>query len=398
MTTLAHVGRSVRTDARDAGREAASTALDGLPSRRADLCLIFATAGYDQEELLRAVADEVGAAALSGCSGEGVIALREVHECDHAVVVMAIESSDMTFEPLLLRDYHEAPAARGEELAQALARPGESLVSVLVFPDGLRGNCTEFLDSLQASLPAPVVVAGGTAGDAMVFERTYQYCGREAASDAIAAVVIRGAGRMEVAVSHGCAPIGLERRVTDGDGGWVREIDGMPAWNVFKEYLDGDPEDLNAEGIVHLCIGEPLAPEQASVYAPYVIRTPLSLDKESGALFFPGGGLSSGQRIQLTRRDPANIRESAVACATSLAAHRRGGAPALVLQFDCAGRGKVLFGARAAEQAVAPLVDVLGDDIPWIGFHTYGEIAPIADHPYYHNYTVVLCALFGGDD
>jgi hypothetical protein len=72
----------------------------------------------------------------------------------------------------------------------------------------------------------------------------------------------------------------------------------------------------------------------------------------------------------------------------------RGDEPALVLQFDCAGRGQALFGSRTAEHIVHPLREVLGTKTPWIGFHTYGEIAAIGDETHYHNYTVVLCALY----
>ena len=38
--------------------------------------------------------------------------------------------------------------------------------------------------------------------------------------------------------------------------------------------------------------------------------------------------------------------------------------------------------------------EALGRDLPWIGFHTYGEIAQLAGNAYYHNYTVVLLALY----
>ncbi|MHC4429553.1 MAG: FIST C-terminal domain-containing protein, partial [Planctomycetota bacterium] len=217
------------------------------------------------------------------------------------------------------------------------------------------------------------------------------------ANDSISALLLKGRGSMEVAVSHGCSPIGLERVITRTDGGWVHEIDGQPAWSVFKEYLDGDPEDLNAEGIVHLCIGQPLDAEAAEEYAPYVIRTPLSLDKGTGALFFPGGGLRSDQPIQLTRRDPARIKDSARACARRILDKQPDLEPALVLQFDCAGRGCALFGAFAAEQIVRPLQETLGTTTPWLGFHTYGEIAPINEQLHYHNYTVVLCAVYDAE-
>ena len=212
-------------------------------------------------------------------------------------------------------------------------------------------------------------------------------------SGGLSALAILGPVDIEVAVSHGCTPLGSERAVTKSQGGWIHEIDGQPAWNLFKEYLGDDSEDLNAEGIVHLCLGETLR-QRDTGDNPYVIRTPMQLDKATGAMFFPGGGLTEGGTIQLTRRDPDRIRSSALECATRVGASHPGRAPDLVLQFDCAGRGRILWGGSAADEIVMPLRRVLGTAVPWIGFHTYGEIAPIAGRPYYHNYTVALCALY----
>ncbi len=289
------------------------------------------------------------------------------------------------------------PAARGAELARKIeSQAPHDVVCLLVFPDGLRGNCTDFLSALHDNLTFPVLVVGGTSADAMIFDRTYQYADHIVASDAISAVLVRGRGRVQIAVSHGCAPIGLERTVTRAEAGWVYEIDGQSAWSVFKEYLGSEPEDLSAEGIVHLCVGTPFD-EPSSVPAPIAIRTPLDLDKQTGALFFPGGGLETNQTIRVTRRDPMMIRESARACAQRILDHEPNRKPALVLQFDCAGRGKVLFGSCTADEIVVPLQQTLGPTTPWIGFHTYGEIAPIGSRPRYQNYTVALCALYEED-
>ena len=37
---------------------------------------------------------------------------------------------------------------------------------------------------------------------------------------------------VEIAVSHGCEPVGLERTVTKASGSVVEEIDGQPAWSM----------------------------------------------------------------------------------------------------------------------------------------------------------------------
>src|SRR5665647_703317 len=67
--------------------------------------------------------------------------------------------------------------------------------------------------------------------------------------------------------------------------------------------------------------------------------------------------------------------------------------PSAVLQFDCAARGKTLFGPEVKEMGIDAIQDVLGKDIPWVGFYTYGELAPIGGKNYAHTATVALCVI-----
>lgn len=392
MPTKAHVGVSACEDALVAGREAARAAIAPLPDGRADLALVFATSDYEQQALIEAIQAELPHARVLGCSGEGVIAQDESLEASAAVAVMAIASTSVRFDTFVVEDYATQPADAGRRLGQMVKAQVPDPKCVCILSDGLMGNCTDFLQALHQEM-GEVPIVGGTSADAMTFEQTYQYAGTRVLSGGVVAFVMSGAVDVEIAVSHGCAPIGLERTVTNADNGWIREIDGVPAWQLFKEYLATDAEDLNADGISHLCIGEPIDGD-TSGYDPYVIRTPLQLDKASGALFFPGGGLTEGNRIQLTRRDPEKIKRSAQACAARVLDSHDGEAPAFVLQFDCAGRGRILFGACTAAEIVVPLRKTLGPTTPWLGFHTYGEIAPLGGRPYYHNYTVALCAVY----
>lgn len=357
------------------------------------MAFLFASADYDQPALLAAVQGAVPGVPVIGCSGEGVIAGSESTEDFPAVAVMLVASDHIRFETFLDDGYADDPAGAGRRLATRVNAHLADARCLCLLPDGLQGNCTELLQALHEGLARPLPIVGGTSADAMIFERTFQYAEGQVVSGGVAAVLIRGDADVEVAVSHGCTAIGLEREVTSSAGGWIRAIDGQPAWSVFQEYLDDGSDDLNADGIVHLCIGEPLH-ERGHDYDPFVIRTPLQLDKASGALFFPGGGLTEGSRVQLTRRDPDKIRRSATACAERVLARHAGRTPDLVLQFDCAGRGRILWGGCAGPEIVAPLRHTLGTSTPWIGCHTYGEIAPIGGRPYYHNYTVALCALY----
>jgi hypothetical protein len=394
MTTRASVGKSNKRSSAEAGREAAENAMAQLGVDRASIVLVFATAGYDQAACLAGVTEITHDAPLAGCSGEGVITQTGADEGSHAVAVMVIASSNASFDTYQVSGFSRDARACGAELARRLRPAAEKRPRLLLlFPDGLTGNCTELLGALKAELPFPVAIAGGAAGDAMTLKKTYQYFNGTVSSDSVTAVLISGDITAETAVSHGCEPIGLERSVTHSEGGQVFEIDGRRAWDVFKEYLDEDTKDLTSADVVHLCVGQTLPGGGDPRFGKYVIRTPLGLDKESGALFFPGG-LEEGTKIQLTRRDPIRIEQSARETAQTIAASHQGRAPSLVLQFDCAGRGGVIFGKKTTEIAVTPIQETLGKTVPWLGFHTYGELAELGGKPYYHNYTVVLCALY----
>ena len=372
-------------------------ALDRL-QRPASLLLLFATTGYDQAEVLAGIGDVAGQTPLSGCSGEGVITHRGSDEGSHALAVMAIASHRATFVTLLATDL----ALRPRECAIALAEQVQARMDgrrryLILFPDGITGNSSALITALQDLLPQTLVIVGGAAAaNISASTKTFQYHDGRVVSDAVAAVLVSGDVLLDTAVSHGSTPIGLVRTVTKSDGGTVYEIDGRPAWDVFKEYLDGNPTDLVQEDCVHLGFGEKLPPELVGPYGEYIMRTPSGVDKKTGALFFPGE-LRTGAKIQVSRRDPDRIREGATEAAMELASRRSGKSPSLVLQFDCTGRGRIIFGKQDIDMTMSGMRSAFRRDMPWLGLHTFGEIAPLMGKTLYHNQTVVLCALYDAD-
>jgi hypothetical protein len=71
-----------------------------------------------------------------------------------------------------------------------------------------------------------------------------------------------------------------------------------------------------------------------------------------------------------------------------------GAIPRLVVMFSCVGR-KLVLGRRIQEE-VAAIKECFGENVPLIGFYTYGEIGPVNkmkpgyDMAKFHNETVVL--------
>jgi len=396
-STSAGVGKSIRRDPLQAGAEAARGAVAGLAGASPALVLAFGTTGYDQQQLLDGVRQVTGDAPLSGCSGEGVITAGDSDERSHAVAVMALAAPGLTARTVQVTGVSKDPAGAAARLA-VLVAAGPPATVVLLFADGMTFDCGSFLVELERRLPAPVPLIGGTAGTELgSFSQwvTWQYHDGLAATDAVSAVILGGAVVPELSVNHGCEAMGLELTVTRSDGGsLVSELDGRPAFEVLKEFLDGDAPDLRANEDLHLVVGLPLADGAVAGYGEFLVRAPLRLDPATGAVFFNGGGLTEGCRVQLVRRDVDQMRESAARAGRELAARHPGVAPLAMLQFDCTGRGRVLCGSRTAEIIIDPLRGALGAEVPWIGFHTFGEIAPLRGRTHYHACTAALCALF----
>ncbi|OGF84183.1 hypothetical protein A2Z63_02510 [Candidatus Giovannonibacteria bacterium RIFCSPLOWO2_02_44_8] len=96
-------------------------------------------------------------------------------------------------------------------------------------------------------------------------------------------------------------------------------------------------------------------------------------------------------------------REEAIKVAKSAAenavAQLDGGIPKAVIIFNCIARNK-LFGDRSGEEIDA-IQEAIGEDVPLIGFYTYGEQAPLGGevrniekcNPAFHNETVVIVVL-----
>ena len=80
MTTKAGVGMSRHHNPNLAGREAAEQALKKAGVVKPDFVFMFASLGYDQHSVLRAVREATGGAPLTGCSAEGTIYGEEADE------------------------------------------------------------------------------------------------------------------------------------------------------------------------------------------------------------------------------------------------------------------------------------------------------------------------------
>src|ERR671914_863632 len=154
MATNAGVGRSHHHNPDVAGREAAEQALQKADLDEPDFVSMFASIGYDQHSLVRAVRETTGGAPLTGCSAEGTIDGDDADESNFSVVVTAISSEELRWHNGLATELSADSRAVGKRVAQdLLPNLSADTIGLFVFPDGLTLTLYDFFAGLEENLP-----------------------------------------------------------------------------------------------------------------------------------------------------------------------------------------------------------------------------------------------------
>jgi hypothetical protein len=161
-----------------AGQEAAKKAIEAAGVEKPDFVFTFATVGYDQVALVKAIREATDGAPLCGCSGEGIIAGGEADESNFAMGVMVINSDQLRFSHGIATGLGEDSAQAGRAIAQTIqSQVSSDTRALFLFPDGVTVNFDRLLAGLEGglNLDRPLPLVGGTAGDNWAFERPGPY-------------------------------------------------------------------------------------------------------------------------------------------------------------------------------------------------------------------------------
>src|ERR671917_793227 len=397
MTTKAGVGMSHHHNPNVAGRDAAKQALEKADVAKPDFVFMFASIGYDQRSLLRAVRQTTGEAPLTGCSAEGTINGDSTDESNFSVLVTVISSKELHWRNGLETGLEADPHAVGQRVAQALLPDlSPETIGLFVFPV-LTGNLDKFFAGLEGDLSSDrfLPLWGGGAGNNLVDwrERTYQYCDDEVISDGVSYALLSGKVQAGWAISHSLIPIGGERKVMRCQGNVIYEIDAKPAVEVLREYLPdhalADEGDGGRSAVsLALCSRAPSYikdEEYVSLGAPTVNLTDGSIAVQTE--------VQEGMSIWLSSRDKEKVSTGFDRMAKQIKQQLGGEKPKLLFQFECATRGKIMFREQEKLQLHRRFPQAVGPGGPWTGFYALGEIGPVGEHNHIHLYTSVALAL-----
>src|SRR5829696_8564380 len=395
MATTARVGMSRHHNPDVAGREAAEQALQKAGVQRPDFVFMFASIGYDQHSLLRAVRQTTGEAPLSDCSAEGTINGDNADESSFSVVVTVITSDELQWTNGVVKGLSADSRAVGQRVAQDLL-PDLS-ADPFVFPDGLIDYLDNFFAGLEGDLPRerflPMWGGGANANFNNWASPTYQYCDDEVISDRVSYALLSGEAQASWAISHGMAPIGGERKVTRSQGNVIYEINGKAATEVLKEYL---PEHALIEDrdwmpyaiSLALCFKAPSYMKDEE----YVVRGVPPVRMADGSITVQTE-VKEGTSVWFSSRDKEKVSTRFDQMAGQIMEQLGGEKSKLVFQFECLTRGKLLFREQERQEILRRFRQSVDPDVLWAGSYTIREIGPVEEHNDRHLYTSVVLAL-----
>ena len=396
MGTMVGVGYSFLRNPAEAGKVASLNAMGQAGIDKPDFVLVFATVGYNQQILIDAINDITSGAPLSGCSGEGIITQDVISETNFGVAVMVIKSDELRLKNTYATGIERQLDIAGERLAAEInpflaADP----IACLIFADGLIFNFDIFMSKFEKSLrhDRKPPVLGGMAADNWATQKTYQYHNDKVFSGGISCVAISGRGDIICGVHHGCVPVGSKHRVTRSEGNVIYEIDGVPALEAMKDFFEEDWQEHWNKTSINLCLGFKTPESIRTHYEEYIVRYMIAKNEREGSVTIQSD-IREGTDLWMVRRDNELIMSGLQKLSHRLKDELDSRKPKFIMQFECAGRGKVFLRERVKIELITSLQKDIGGDIPWIGFYGYGEIGPVADHNCFHNFTTVVSVVY----
>jgi hypothetical protein len=212
------------------------------------------------------------------------------------------------------------------------------------------------------------------------------------------AVVLPPEVRLHSTIMHGLYPVTPFLEITRMEGAVVYELDGRPALDVLAEMIGARVRDIRLDpstwflalGQKH---GDPYAPYDESQYVSRIIIDTSGAD---GSVTLYEADFSQGARVQVMTHDHATVEASVVDRTKRLVESLGGRRPVFGLYIDCGGRASVISGAEVEEAAL--MRQILGNDIPLLGFYSGVEIAPLLDRSRPLDWTGVLTLFTVGDE
>lgn len=358
-------------------REVREASAQGL---RPNLGLLFCSVALDIPKLAAALAEFPFPFFAASSCGEILAAPPGAAALEGSAVVALLELPPASFQVRLFDGQGLDSLALGAAVG-AWGRATFAAPAFLLAVSGLTRDGEQIVHGLQEQFPAEVPLFGGLAGDDARFQETFTFTNGQVARDGAVACVLDAAKvSLTGLATSGWVGLGAPKLVTESAGNVLLTLDGEPALDVYKKYLDVRDEELPGIGVEY-----PLQVLRED--GSHVLRAVVGVDAERRALVF-AGSVKQGARVRFS--SSPGFETVDFARRDFEAFPKPAEPPDLMIFFSCMARHLALGPMIQDELRAAQRV--WGS--PGLGFFTYGEIgASPGGHCDFHNETCALALL-----
>lgn len=236
---------SEKTDINNAAEEIRET-FSGINPK---IVIFFSSSAYPAEDTSRIMKEKFPDAAVIGCSTSGEIISGKMLK--NSIVAMAFPEEiipDIALEiiknPGDTKNTEKAFESLGRHFGKAMAELEFEDYVGIILADGLSGSEEKVMDKIGDL--TNITFIGGSAGDDLKFEKTWVFADGEAYTDAVLLAVIKPANGFEIIKTQSFTALDKNMTATkvDEENRTVIEFNGKPAAAEYAAQLGTDAEKL----------------------------------------------------------------------------------------------------------------------------------------------------------
>ena len=314
-----------------------------------------------------------------GCSTSGNIVDCEL-STDISVVCVVFEKESTQF---MVRLY-QTTAETGDDAAISIIKDVEAnpwVKAVEMYFTIPEGSFTKFCSGMDR-LDKSIKLFGGvscsddiTSDECLVFTKNDGFT--------IHAVLAVFYGGEDFCVDDvkitGWKPLKRTFRVTSSQGSILKELDGIPAYDVYSKYLGIE----NSDNFFYNTLEFPLFYEHNGTT---ILRVPVSSNPDGSIVM--SSDIDEGSTVRLSYGDPQTVVDSITEESRSI----RDFCPEVLHIFSCAAR-RAFWDRNKPTYELSPFKDISFS----AGFFSHGEFIRTNDYLNQHNVTLVIAAMREGE-